>query len=49
MLSILADGEKHANEPSGEHTFNLDYHNRLTSDDYDIQSVDMGNDPSEEQ
>jgi len=49
MLAILADGEKHGNEPSGEHTFNLDYYNRLTSDDYDIQPADMGNDPSEEQ
>jgi len=44
MLAILADGEKHGNEPSGEHTFNLDYYNRLISDDYEIRSVDTETD-----
>ena len=35
MLAILAD-----EEPSGEHPFNLDYYNRLISDDYEIQQAD---------
>jgi len=42
MLAILADGKRHGNEPSGEHTFNLDYYNRLTSDDYEIRSFETG-------
>jgi len=38
MLAVLADGDTHGNEPSGEHTFNLDWYRSLISDDYEIRS-----------
>jgi len=44
MLATLADGERHGNEPSGEHMFNLDYYNRLISDEYEIRSLQADTD-----
>lgn len=35
-LSILADSDTYGGEDPGEHTFNLDYYDRLISDDYDL-------------